>query len=217
MANRCYLFVTDHEGICPDWADVPDIARQVLAEDVCGVPLLWLAMFRPGDLVTATFPADFDDEEDVTVTAPLAPKQRALDQLDAALPVLARVFADEGPLDGHAALLRAGVAAMPGAFVTVNPYEIAVLDDERAWYDNLRAGLAGLDRPGGPQADRRCLADLAQLRPGRPFPPARLLLDQLDATDDDWWNHTRLLGSGFGRPAPWEQRDATPQGAPAPA
>ncbi|WP_405096615.1 hypothetical protein [Micromonospora sp. NBC_01412] len=215
MANRSYLFVTDHDGICPAWADVPDIANQVLAEDVYAVPLLWLAMFRPDDLATATFPPD-DDDDEVRVTAPIAPTRRALDQLDAALPTLARLFADEGPLHEHAALLREGVAGMPGRFVTIDPYEIAVLIDERDYYGHLHAGLASLDVPGDPVVDRERLIDLAQLRPGRPFPPARLVLDQLDAADDDWWNHSRLLGSGFQRPVPWERSDPARAGAGVP-
>ncbi|MFF3855359.1 hypothetical protein [Micromonospora sp. NPDC002575] len=210
MANLSYLFVTDHDGICPAWAGVPNVAEQVLAEDVAAVPLLWLAMFRPADLVTATFPSDDEDEGDVAVTAPIAPRRRALDQLDAALPALTRIFAAEGPLHEHAALLRAGVAAMPGRFVTVDPYEIAVLVDEREFYDTLRAGLAALDQPGDPAAARRHLTDLAQLRAGRPFPPARLVLDQLPAAEDDWWNHGRLLGAGVRGPAPWERDAAEP-------
>ncbi|MDN3355779.1 hypothetical protein [Actinomadura sp. DC4] len=205
MANRSYLFVGDHEGINPGWrAGVPDLGQQVLAEDVYCVPLLWLAMFRPADLVTTTFPPEDpdDDEGPIEATAPLAPKGRALAQLDAALPSLHEIFDGAGRLDDHAALLRQGVEEMPGRFVTIELYEIAVLIDERTFYRDLRAALGGLDRPGPPGRAR--LADLAQLREGRPFPPARLVLDGLDASDDDCWNHSRLLGVSFLRPVPWE-------------
>jgi len=207
MANRSYLFVSDHDGICPAWVEgVEEPEQLVLAEDVYCVPLLWLALFRPADLRTTTFPADEDDDvAEFPVTAPLATKERALAQLDAALPTLNRLFAAEGPLDEHAALLRDGIAGMPGGFVTVDLYEIAVLRDEDAYHRTLRAALASFEEPGDAAADRERLVDLAQLRPGRPFPPARLLLDERDAADDDWWNFVRLLGAGFVRPVPWEK------------
>jgi hypothetical protein len=32
----------------------------------------------------------------------------------------------------------------------------------------------------------------------------RDLKDALDAPDDDWWNHSRLLGVSYLRPVPWE-------------
>jgi hypothetical protein len=207
MANRSYLFVGDHEGINPGWnTDIPDLERLVLAEDVYCVPLLWLAMFRPADLVTATFPPDDDDDDEgpIEVTAPLAPRERALAQLDAAVPALHSIFDGAGPLDEHAALLREAVASMPGRFVTIELYEIAVLTDEEKFYRDLRDALGSLDGPGDLAEDRARLTDLAQLREGRPFPPARLVVDGLDAPDDDWWNHSRLLGTCFLRPVPWE-------------
>ncbi|WP_162906948.1 hypothetical protein [Allorhizocola rhizosphaerae] len=208
MSNNSYLFVSDYDGICPDFVGgIPDLGQTVLAEDRSCVPLLWLAMFRPPDLVTATFqPADpeDDDEDEVKVIAPLAPKDRALAQLQAALDVLDRIFAQEGSLREHAALLRAGVESMPGKFVTINPYEIAVLGGEQEFYDTQRDALASLDEPGDLIVARQRLADLTALRLGRPFPAARLALDDLDAPEDDWWNHSRLLGNSFERPVPWE-------------
>lgn len=213
MANRSFLFVGDHEGINPGWeSDIPDIQQKVLAEDVYCVPLLWLAMFRPADLVTTTFPPEDDDDDEgpVEATAPLAPKERALVQLDAALPALHSIFNGAGRLDEHAALLRQGVESMPGRFVTIELYEIAVMIDEEKYYRDLRNALGSLDKPGNLAADRARLTDLAQLREERPFPPARLVIDGLDAPDDDWWNHTRLLGASFLRPVPWEDTASTP-------
>ncbi|GAB3990393.1 hypothetical protein GCM10029978_118160 [Actinoallomurus acanthiterrae] len=213
MANRSYLLVGDYDGINPGWqGDIPGLQDQVLAEDVYCVPLLWLAMFRPADLVTATFSPEDEDDEDgpIEATAPLAPKERALAQLDAALPALHRIFDGAGRLDDYAALLKEGVASMPGRSVTIELYEIAVLIDDERFYRDLRTALGSLDQPGDLAADRARLTDLAQLREGRPFPPARMLLDGLDAPADDEWNHTRLLGVGFLRPVPWETAAGTP-------
>jgi len=128
-----------------------------------------------------------------------------LAQLDAALPALHRLFGDEGRLDEHVALLRQGVAEAPGRFVTIELEEIAVMHSStEEYYAMLRDALASLDEPTDVTADRERLVGLAQLRPGRPFPPARLVLDGLDAPDDDWWNHSRLLGTRYLRAVPWE-------------
>ncbi|MFB7476216.1 hypothetical protein [Kitasatospora sp. NPDC056184] len=224
MANSSYLCATDVASLYPS-SQVPgfDPRGGVVAHDVSGVPLLWLALFRPADLVTGVFTIDeddLDDDEDgeVEATAPLAAKDRALAQLDAALPVLNALFAAEGPLDGHAALLRQAVEKAPGAFVTIELEEIeGVWEEEGAFQPTLRAALACLDGPGGgdvpdggtdpaadPAADRARLVALSRLRPGRPFPPARLLLDDLEAGEDDYWNLVRLLGTTFDADVPWE-------------
>jgi hypothetical protein len=129
MPNSSYLCATDRSSLYPSTTE-KDFAppTDVVAYDVRCVPLLWLAMFRPADLLTQTIVIEPDpdavhyeigpdgdfveiatpegEDEIVTATAPLAPKDRALAQLDAAVPMLNRLFAAEGPLDDHAAMLR---------------------------------------------------------------------------------------------------------------
>jgi hypothetical protein len=209
MPNTSYLCVTGHDGLYPS-ATLPDYdpALHTLACDVGCVPLLWLALFRPGDLRTETFAADPDDGEDdpgtVVATAPVAAKQTALARLDTAVPVLERLF--DGPLGEHATLLRHGVEAMPGTYVTIELDEIdALYTDDEDFSGLLRQALAGLEVSTDPAADRARLERLSRLRPGRPIPPARLVLDGLEAPDD-WWNYCRLLGTGLYRPVPWEER-----------
>ncbi|MFF7456888.1 hypothetical protein [Kitasatospora sp. NPDC008115] len=219
MANYSYLCSADAASLYPSSQVAGfDPRTGVVAHDVSCVPLLWLAMFRPADLVTGVFTVDeedLDDGEDpeVRATAPLVAKERALAQLDAALPVLNGLFADEGPLDAHAALLRRAVERAPGAFVTIELEEVeGIWEDEETFQPTLRAALAGLD--GGSDGDtdgdtggaatRSRLIELSRLRPGRPFPPARLLVDGLEAGDDDHWNLARLLGAGFIGAVPWE-------------
>jgi hypothetical protein len=177
MANRTYLFVGDHDGINPGWRPgIPGLEQQVLAEDVYCVPLLWLAMFRPADLVTTTFPPDDPDDDDegpIEATAPLAPKERALAQLDAALPALREIFDGAGRLDDHAALLRQCVQSMPGRFVTIELYEIAVLIDEETFYRDLRDALDGLDAPVDDWWNHSRLLGVSYLRPV-PWEPTRI-------------------------------------------
>ncbi|MBD0710905.1 MULTISPECIES: hypothetical protein [unclassified Streptomyces] len=209
MANSSYLCSSDEASLYPSgFVEGFDPATGVVAHDVSGIPLLWLAMFRPADLVTGTFTVDPDDTDDgegvVVATAPLAAKDRALTRLDAALPVLNRLFAAEGAVDAHAALLRQAIEKAPGAHVTIELEEIEGLWEEGAFQPALRAALACLDGETDPAADRARLISLSGLRPGRPFPSARLLVDDLEAEDDDYWNLVRLLGASLVAEVPWE-------------
>jgi len=228
MPNSSYLCTADRDTLYPSTTmEGFAPATDVVAYDVRCVPLLWLALFRPADLRTQTIVieadpdavyAEFDEvtgdfveledyeEEDeiVTAVAPLVAKDRALAQLDAALPVLNRLFAPEGPLDDHAAMLRRAVAAAPGRFVTVELDEIEGLWEAGTFQPALRAALAGFDASADAAAERANLIDIAQLRAGRPFPPARMLLADHEPVDDDYWNLSRLLGASFSGAVPWE-------------
>jgi hypothetical protein len=228
MPNSSYLCATERASLYPSTTDENFIpSTDVVAFDVRCVPLLWLAMFRPADLVTQSILVEADpdavymefdpatgdfvevegvEEEDevVEATAPIAAKDRALAQLDAALPALGRLFAAEGDLSGHAALLRQAVEAAPGAHVTIELDEIEGLWEPGTFQPALRGALASLDGEGDPEAGRAHLIALAQLRAGRPFPPARLLFGDGEVADDDYWNLVRLLGTEFSARVPWE-------------
>jgi hypothetical protein len=227
MPNSSYLCTTDAESLYPS-TTVADFepSTHVVACDARCVPLLWLALFRAADIRTQTIVIEADpdavfyefdeatgdfvetDEEDedevVEAVAPLVAKERALAQLDAAVPALNRLFEAEGPLDGHAAMLRQAVAAAPGKFITIELDEIDGLWEEGTFQPALRAALSDMDASADPVAERANLVEIAQLRAGRAFPPARFLLDGRDAADDDLWNFVRLLGTAFSAEVPWE-------------
>lgn len=231
MPNSSYLCTTDAESLYPS-TTVADFepSTHVVACDARCVPLLWLALFRAADIRTQTIVIESDpdevyfefdeatgdfvevegeeeeEEEDevVEAVAPLVAKERALAQLDAAVPALNRLFEAEGPLDDHAAMLRQAVAAAPGKFITIELDEIDALWEEGTFQPALRAALSALDASTDPVAERAGFAEIAQLRAGRAFPPARFLLDGHDAADDDFWNFVRLLGTAFSADLPWE-------------
>ncbi|WP_205327272.1 hypothetical protein [Glycomyces sp. YM15] len=229
MPNSSYLCTADRDSLYPS-TTVEGFApaTDVVACDASCVPLLWLALFRPADLSTQTILieadpdavyAEFDeetgdfvevpgDEEDeiVEAVAPLVAKDRALAQLDAALPMLNRLFASEGPLDDHAAMLRRAVEDAPGGFVTIELDEIEGLWEEHAFQPALRSALASMEAVVDPESERANLIEIAQLRARRPFPPAHLLLGEHAAADDDYWNLTRLLGTSFSAAVPWEPK-----------
>ncbi|GAA1695707.1 hypothetical protein GCM10009830_49540 [Glycomyces endophyticus] len=230
MPNSSYLCATDQRTLYPSTTDkgfVPD--TDVVAYDVRCVPLLWLALFRPADLVAQTIviepdpdavyyefgpdgdfvevetPAEEAVDQVVEAVAPLVGKDLALARLDAAVPVLNRLFAGEGPLDEHAAMLRRAVADAPGAYLTIELDEIEGLWEPGTFQPALRAALASLEAPADAEADRARLVEIAQLREGRAFPPARMLLgDQTGVEEDDYWNLARLLGASFSAEVPWE-------------
>jgi hypothetical protein len=207
MSNRSYLCSTNLETTYPSFVDEEyDADQQTVACDVWCVPLLWTALFRPADIVSKTFTVG---SEEVPTEAPLTRRTTALRQLQEALSYYNRLFAAEGALDDFARFLYQALAAVPYEFVTVELQEIACLTGpEQAYYDNFRAALAGIGSDYSPEAKAR-LVEIAQFRDLKKFPPPRLLLDGLEGSDDDFWNHCRICGAGaseagIGRPVPWE-------------
>ena len=210
MANRSYLCGTDLKTTYPSFVDPDyDSDRQTIASDVWCVPLLWTALFRKDDIVRQTFKVS---GRKIKVEAPLARRKKAIRQLEEALPYFNRLFVKEGHLDEYVSYLLEAVKAAKYRYVTVELQEIACLTDpEQAYYDEFRKALAGLGKDFSPKAKRR-LVCIAQFRKLRRFPPARLLLDDLDGfSKKDYWNHCRVCGagkteSGIGRRVPWERR-----------
>lgn len=208
MANTSYLCATNVPTIYPSFVQPDyDPRAQLIACDVYCVPLLWFALFRTGDIVSKTFEVD---DGSLNTEAPLVAVAQAITQLDAACPYFDQLFAAEGGLAGYASFLRQALSDVHFDYVTIELQEIACMSDpEQAYYDEVRAALAGIDVDRTPAAKRR-LVKLAQLRNLQRFPSPRLLIDDLEGPDDDYWNFCRVLGagaagSGFGRPVPWER------------
>ncbi|MDN3241563.1 hypothetical protein [Glycomyces tritici] len=229
MPNSSYLCTADRDSLYPSTTVAgfaPDTG--VVAYDARCVPLLWLALFRPADIRTQTIVIEADPDayvaewdpktgdfvevpggkegDVVEAVAPLVAKDRALTQLDAALPALNRLFAAEGPLDDHAAMLRQAVATAPGRFITIELDEIEGLWEEGTFQPAVRRALTGMEEVRDPDAERADLIEIAQLRAGRPFPAARMLLGEHEPVDDDYWNLSRLLGTCFSAAVPWEPK-----------
>lgn len=146
------------------------------------------------------------DGEQVTGTAPIAPKNIALKQLERATRVLNKLFRAEGPVDEYAVLLGKAVADVPGQFVTIEMEEIAELWIPNAadFYLQFSAALGSLKSPRVRAADRERMVCISKLRPGLSFPRARCFLEKDRVSADDCWNHTRLIGASWSRPVPWE-------------
>lgn len=213
MSNRSYLCGTNLQETYPSFVDPDyDPDEQTLACDVYCVPLLWLGMFRPADIVAKTFTVPTDEEDEtveVPTEAPLVERAKAIAQLKESLAYFNKLFAKEGSLDDYHTFLLEVLETADYQYVTIELQEVAALEDsEQEFYDTFRAALAGIGNDFSPEAKQR-LVDIAQFQDLEKFPPARMLLDDLEAEDEDYWNHCRVCGagenvSGLGRAVPWE-------------
>jgi hypothetical protein len=202
VANRSYLCLVDKGSL-------RSAKAHVLAMDVWAVPLLWLALFRPRDVVCDSGPGS--DRQSGPRFAPVADRKIALAQLDDAVPYLNKVFKDQGPLDEHAALFRKVFGRPPLRFVRIDLLEVAYAEDPQAYYQQLVAALQALENKPPPAVARKALLALTHLRLKKKFPPARCYLEQRKMTKDDDWNMARLLGTEWEEPVPWEPSTATPE------
>mgnify|MGYP003379956491 CR=1 FL=1 len=198
MSNRCYLTVTPWPRIYPSFGDLEyDADRHTALASAGCVPMLWLPLFAPADLVEHTFTTD---DGPVVAVAPLARTEDAVARLRAHRPWLEASFADRGPLGHHVDLLLRHLEGHDGAWISIELAEISALDpDPSAWHARLRDVLARIGRAD--PAAARALAALATVMLEQRF----ITLDQAPtATPEERWNFFRLLGEGWRRPAAWE-------------
>ena len=263
MSNRSYLAVSDSDSIYPSFAQKGyDPQMQLVASDVEALPLLWLALFREGDLQRKVFNVQ---GQKVPAFAPICTTQLALERLKQAVPYLSKIFTNLTGLAEYGVMFQSAIESLPYRFISIELEEIAGLyPPEHRFEELLALALRGFDKPegirfhcddvtldlsgmqvsveglededmdgesivsdddgdGGPDqvtidgftahshADVR--ARLACLRP-EGLPSVRMYLDDIEHTEDEAWNFTRVLGAGvhgsmgYGREVPWEKEDA---------
>lgn len=205
MANYAYLCVSNHATVYPAFADPAyDSLSCTVARGSSHVPLTWFGLFRPRDLVTHTFATE---DGPYTVTAPLATRERALAQLDAARPRMGWLFAEYGQLDEYIDLLATAIEVADGTHVTIEWDEIDVIADGSFLVRAIEA-LGSVDpaAKGDPDLDRERLLRLAGLDgiAGLGFPPARHLLEHGPVDGPVGYVHTHLIGTSNARSVPWE-------------
>lgn len=210
MPNRSYLCGTNLKTTYPSFVDPNyDSARQTIANDAFGVPLLWSGLFRAADLVSHTF--DVDGEK-IATQAPLVERTKGVQQLREAGPYFSLLFQAEGSLHDYVAFLLSEVEQAPFDYLTIELQEIAEQDGSpEEFFALFQSGLRTIGyapEKGWPQAKEWFLQQAA-FRELERFPPARLLVDKLEGSDNDFWNHCRVCGagssvSGIGRSVAWE-------------
>jgi hypothetical protein len=146
MSNRSYLAASNADTIYPSFARKGyDAPNQLIATDVESLPLLWLAMFRERDLCRKVFKVQ---GLEVPAFAPVCAKDKALAQLDQAIPYLSKIFPKFGPWKEYAAMFRSAIEPLPYRFVSIELEEIAGLyPKEHRFEEMLTLGLRGFDRP----------------------------------------------------------------------
>jgi len=191
--------------------------------DVNAIPLTWLGAFREPDMQTQTIKDN--DGNAVTVTAPICEVGRALTNLDAATRVLNQAFPDQPNIEGYIPYLRHAIESCGFPWITIEISEIEYMVDPQEFQHSLRACLRGFDglpleaepkkKPGflgrlfggsatPPRDWRSYLLEVAALKPEHQFPRASMFEEDLDFSDDESWNHCRLLGDSLFRPVPYE-------------
>src|SRR5262245_38670986 len=116
MSNRSYLAVSNADTIYPSFAQKGYKApEQLIATDVENLPLLWLALFREGDLRRKVFKVQ---GEEVPAFAPVCPTDKALRQLDQAVSYLSKSFPKLGRLEEYASMFRSAIEPLPYRFVS---------------------------------------------------------------------------------------------------
>ncbi len=208
MSNLSYLCASDFNRIYPSFEN-PEFKPEQHTVACCveGVPLLWIAMFRPDDLREAQFQVTRDGGEVDTLRAwaPLAPRQKALDQLKAAVPLLNRLFADWGALDQHAQFLEETVDDAKGDLLTIELEEIEVLHREGDFRRRFENALRYLVSPTNDDPEvRKDFVEVACLEREGGFPAADTLVEDADLDEEQEWNLSHLLGESHMRPVTWD-------------
>ena len=196
MANRSYLFASDEHAAVPK-----DL--EILANGAWCVPLLWLPMFVPEDLVRAKEPTA--DGGFIEMLTPIATVAKAIEQIHDAVPYLNALFRPEGALDKHVALIEDLLDGVGHEYVGIELSEIAGTIDVKSFNAKLVEVLTHL-ASGEPRPEARALlAELSGVRLERRFlDPAVFKTPKNKATDDEAWNHGMLLGGSYARAVPWE-------------
>ena len=146
MANRAYLAVSNLDSLYPSLAEQGyNPARQLVATQEAGIPLLWLTLFREGDLRRQVLRVN---RKEIRALAPICRREKALGQLREGIAHLERILPGLGPLCEYGALFGKALEAVDFEYVTLEVGEIAELyPKEHRFEEILTLALRGFDRP----------------------------------------------------------------------
>ncbi len=201
MANSTYLCATLEKKTYPSLRTNDfDAEQRTIAMAVDSVPLLWLAIFRPEDLLSESLVTK--EGQSLATVAPVVARRSAGKRLKDGAKRLRPIY---GSLDEQIKLLLQAIATVDPSqkFLTIELAEVAEMDDAAAYYERLTSALsffAGEDIED-PQGHFR---ELSNLQSAPPYYPPRLLLDSDEPNDDQWEAVASLLGESHFREVPWE-------------
>ncbi len=140
MANRSYLRRSDFADIYPSqqhsgYDDIEDTVA-------CGtyrLPLLWIPLFRISNLRTRD--VNSEDGDMVSVEAPVAETEQALEQLEVALPLYVSTFPKLHTIESDANTLRETIRAFRGRYLTIEWYDLETMDEPEKFRAIVRQQL----------------------------------------------------------------------------
>jgi hypothetical protein len=173
------------------------------------VPLLWLPLFRVGDLTVED--VTLEDGRTLHDPAPVVETKVALKRLARAVPRLNALYPRRGRLNRHAELLRAAVASTNRPFVTLEAFELAWMfsgaSGAKRYYAHLEQAFAYFDGPDTPQTRATLLRMTpADIEPDIAFPDPYGYFDRPVDDSEEADVVEFLLGRAWLRSLPWESR-----------
>jgi hypothetical protein len=214
MPNKAWLTTAATRRTFPRLQETGyDAERHTIVGAGWGIPLLWLPLFRPADLLI----------EDVTVErgrtyrdpAPVVETAVALTRLTASVAQLNGVFGTQGPLDRHAELLSEAIASTHRPFVTLEPEEIAWMGEPKQFYERLTLALGYFDGPDTPRGREDLLYLTPTVNePDLPFPVPHGFFDRDDYDAEEAQLMHFLLGEAWLRPLSWDSRPSATHDGP---
>jgi hypothetical protein len=202
MGNSSYLCGTDKKLTYPSFKDADyKSEEQTIAMDVYAVPLLWLCLFKQNDLVKETL----ENEGYVyNLVSPLTETERALENLEKSESFLCKLFEKERLTKKYFEMLKQAISSTRKKYITAEIQEIACLEEEEKYYQKFREAIELIERQEMSEATRQSIVRISDLRLDKVFPDADIFTNNQSFTDDEGWNHTRLLGASLFRQVPWE-------------
>ncbi len=202
MGNKAWLTTAATRQTYPSLQEPAyNAARHSVACCDWGIPLLWLPLFRPSDLLV----------ESVTVEcgktyrdpAPVVDTPRALERLAGAVARLDALFREQGSVARYAAMLREAIASTARPFVTLEAAALAGAGAPEEFYRNLERALAYLDQPDSYEGRHELLYLTPTVsEPEMPFPNPEEVGEESDIEGMEMLRF--LLGERWERPVPWE-------------
>jgi len=208
MSYASYLCCCDTNRIYPEYQNPAfDSSEHTLAVCFDGVPVLWVAMFRPGDIQEHTFGAEGDE---YSAWAPLTTREQALVNLRQSRDRLNLLLGELGPLDAHLEMMEQLLTEVTGTYITASLDEIAqVFSPEgyegpgyRALFERVLAYLAGEGEPTA-ELRRDYLYYVAGLDDEVGIASPRIYLDSEDYEELEAFNMAHVMGDCHIRPTPW--------------
>ena len=198
MGNRTSLAALNEPLICPGYRSDTnyDEESQSVGDTAWSIPFIWLGLFREDDLIEQDVP--FGRRESKRIMAPIAAREKALEQLDRSRTPLRTAFPEAPQLSQYIDFMLEEVSQFKHRFFTVEVVEIESVYPPGYFRRYLRHCLRGFANPaaveswpkrrsifrrllGQPAATeivswRSALSVMSGLKTELPIPPADILL-----------------------------------------